>query len=249
MLALIKRELLEHSNIRRVPFILIGLALLIRLAILLGTPSPDINLPGQLQLEDAIDGAVTEAISRALSSMNFIVTIVLFITTVFYSLSCLYNERQDQSVLFWRSLPISDTTTIASKLIVALLVVPILIIICQLIVTFIFLDINSFKYLANYLPATVMHLGKMITWTILPVVAWCLFCSSIAERNPFLLAFVAPLTLLLVDNLFFGGDTSKFLIADRFTAINNYSTLSIIVGLVFSAICITFAITKRSQRI
>lgn len=247
--ALLKRELLEHNNLRRVPVILLCIALLLRLAIYMGTPSPDLGFVEQLQLDKVVDNILSSAMARSLYSMNFIIMIAMYITAVFYSLSCLFNERQDQSVLFWRSLPISDSLTVASKLIIALLVIPLTILLCQIITTVIFLDVNSIDYFANYFFASLKYLSKIVVWSMLPVVAWCLFCSGFAERNPFLLAFVAPIIVILVDNLFFAGQLSAALITDRFTGNDHYSFSSLVIALVFSAICIILVTIKRSQRI
>ena len=46
------------------------------------------------------------------------------IVVSFYLMDCLYLERKDRSILFWKSLPVSDATTVISKLLVALVVVP-----------------------------------------------------------------------------------------------------------------------------
>jgi ABC-2 type transport system permease protein len=50
--------------------------------------------------------------------------IVMLIVLGFYLLDSLYSERKDRSILFWKSLPVSDAHTVASKALVALVVVP-----------------------------------------------------------------------------------------------------------------------------
>src|SRR5712671_4468442 len=50
--------------------------------------------------------------------------IMVTFTQFFYSIDALYGERRDRSVLFWKSLPVSDTETVLSKLSVAALVMP-----------------------------------------------------------------------------------------------------------------------------
>src|SRR5207249_8225180 len=49
-----------------------------------------------------------------------------FIVGVFYCLDALHSERRDRSILFWKSLPVSDLTTVLSKAIVPLIVMPLL---------------------------------------------------------------------------------------------------------------------------
>lgn len=258
--ALLKREILEHRNIWRVPLILIGIAVLVRMSLVFGNLSfdVDINLPGSVQLDGAeldttIDGVVDSVkdgvVSQALGSMNYIIMLTMFVVAIFYTLSSLYNERQDQSVLFWRSLPISDGLTIASKLIIALLVIPLAIIVCQVIVSVIFLDTQSMQYLSSYYGRSLGGFVQTLLWSMLPTIAWCLLCSEIAKKNPFLLAFIAPILLVLVDKLFLKGAISELLVVNRLTGVDDHNALVLLTGLVFSAICVVLATIKRSQRI
>jgi len=249
MLALLKREILEHRNIWFVPFILIGIAMLVRLALIFGNLNIEFELPSQLQLDDQVDSVVSGILARGLNWMNYIITMTMMAVACFYTLSCLYNERQDQSVLFWRSLPVSDSTTIISKLIIALVVAPLTIVICQTIVAFIFLGFGAFDYLSLYFSNSLSLLMKMIIWSLLPTVAWCLFCSEVANRNPFLLAFVAPILLWIVDSLFLSGVIGDNIMVNRWFGFNSYTGVPLISGLIISFAFIVLATTKRSQRI
>src|ERR1700716_2208516 len=47
-----------------------------------------------------------------------------FIVGIFYSLDALYGERRDRSILFWKSLPVSDFTTVLSKFAIPLVILP-----------------------------------------------------------------------------------------------------------------------------
>jgi len=46
------------------------------------------------------------------------------IVSIFYCLDALYGERRDRSILFWKSLPVSDVTAVISKLCIPILVLP-----------------------------------------------------------------------------------------------------------------------------
>ena len=50
----------------------------------------------------------------------------MFIVGVFYCLDALHGERRDRSILFWKSLPVSDLTTVLSKAIIPLAVLPLI---------------------------------------------------------------------------------------------------------------------------
>lgn len=249
LIALVKREVLEHKNIWRVPLILIGLSLLVKLSLLFGNLAFDVNVPEQFQLDDEIDSVVSGVIGKALSVMNYIIMLTMFVVAIFYALTCLYNERQDQSVLFWRSLPISDTLTVASKWLVALLLIPIAIIVCQAIVAILLLGGDSINFLANYYSGSLLSLSKSILWSLLPVIAWCVFCSEVASKNPFLLALIAPVVLILVDKLFLNGALSQLFLINRLTGVSDYTPMLLLSGLVFAGVCFAVTVTKRSQRI
>jgi ABC-2 type transport system permease protein len=49
------------------------------------------------------------------------------IVGVFYCLDALHSERRDRSILFWKSLPVSDRTTVLSKAAIPLVILPLVI--------------------------------------------------------------------------------------------------------------------------
>lgn len=249
MFALLKREILEHKNIWKVPLILIGLAILVKLSLAMGNLSFNIDVPDMMQLDETISDVKNSVVAKALSGMNFIIMITMFAVAIFYALSCLYNERQDESVLFWRSLPISDNTTIASKLAIGVLVIPLIVVVCQAVVSIIFLGTGGVSYLQFFYGSFLFSMTKIILWSLLPIIAWCMFCSSVAKKNPFLLAFVAPLVLILIDKLFLSGAISDLFVINRLTGVSSYTVMPLVLGLAFSAACIVISVIKRSQRI
>lgn len=249
MIALLRREILEHRSIWLMPLILIGIAVLVRMSFVFGNLEFDIEVPSQLNLDESINSVRDGAIARGLNVMNYLIMMTLFAVACFYTLSCLYTERQDESVLFWRSLPISDVTTIASKLAIALLIVPLTVLISQTIVAIIFFGVDAVNYLSVFFSGSLSTLLKVMLWSLLPTVGWCLFCSEVANKNPFLLAFVAPVLLWISDRLFLDGSIGNLLQVNRWIGFNDYSTMPLISGLVISAIGITLAVIKRSQRI
>src|SRR5262249_36641340 len=130
LLTLVRRELWEHRTLWAVP---LGLSVLIFLSALLTHFTVDgrsmrfepfpWSSPAAVELTDnrSVGVAMLTLWEWAMSIPLFVaVTIVVY----FYLLQCLFDERKDRSILFWKSLPVSDGTTVASKLLVALVVVP-----------------------------------------------------------------------------------------------------------------------------
>lgn len=248
LLALLKRELLEYSSVWKVPMIMLAVGVLVKLSLSFGNLSVNVNTPDFLNLDQTVDNAVDGVLIKTLWTVNWLISFVMIVVAAFYALACLYTERQDESILFWRSLPISDSMTVASKLIVALVVIPLLIIVCHMLISIIFLGSASFSYLQYSIPLSVLSTLKVIGWLLLPLTAWCMLCSSVANKAPFLMAFIAPIILVIVDSLFFEIGFGS-LIFDRFNSNNHDSLLLLGTGIALSVVCICFAVVKRSQRI
>src|SRR5438093_2716605 len=63
-------------------------------------------------------------ISEPYDAAAMMLIFTVFIVGVFYCLDALHGERRDRSILFWKSLPVSDLTTVLSKATIPLVVLP-----------------------------------------------------------------------------------------------------------------------------
>ncbi len=133
--------------------------------------------------------------------------IVLAFVVFFYCLGSLYDERKDRSVLFWKSLPVSDRDTVLSKAASALLVAPLIAVGVAIACMFGFLLlVSSFVLLHNgnplelvWGPGNPLQLAGSMIATIpvyalwaLPTVGWLLLCSAWSKSKPFLWAILLP---------------------------------------------------------
>ncbi|MGK7294338.1 MAG: hypothetical protein ACNS61_00755 [Candidatus Wenzhouxiangella sp. M2_3B_020] len=135
---------------------------------------------------------------------------VMFLVVVFYLAGSLYDDRRDRSILFWKSLPVADRTTVASKILTAAVAAPIVylagIALIQLIMVLIAsgyglmagIDIFSEVWVPTNLPRVwlVTLAGSLVQslW-LLPIYAWLMFCSSWAPRLPILIAVLVPVLI------------------------------------------------------
>jgi len=133
--------------------------------------------------------------------------IVLGFVVFFYCLGALYDDRKDRSVLFWKSLPISDRDTVISKGISALLVAPLLAVGAALVTMIGFMLLLSAVVLLHggnpitllwgpgsplsVVAAFVVAIPVYALWA-LPTVGWLLLCSAWARSKPFLWAIMIP---------------------------------------------------------
>lgn len=136
--------------------------------------------------------------------------LVMIFVAFFYCLGALYDDRRDRSVLFWKSLPISDMSTVLSKVVTATLVIPLFATLFAILIMFAFLialSIAAAAHGANPIPllwgngAVFLLAAQFIAaipvyaaW-MLPTVGWLLLCSSWAKSKPFLWALLIPLAL------------------------------------------------------
>lgn len=134
--------------------------------------------------------------------------IVLAFVVFFYCLGALYDERKDRSVLFWKSLPLSDAQTVLSKVATATVVAPLMAIGAALLTMLGFLLVISLFVLVHGGNPFTMVLGPASPLSIagqtlavlpvyalwaLPTVGWLLLCSAWAKGKPFLWAIMIPL--------------------------------------------------------
>jgi len=133
--------------------------------------------------------------------------IVLGFVVFFYCLGALYDDRRDRSVLFWKSMPLSDTQTVLSKLTSALLVAPLLATFAAIGTMILFMVLISIVVLAHGGNPITLIWGPGSPFTIaagfvcripvyalwaLPTAGWLMLCSSWAKSKPFLWAVMLP---------------------------------------------------------
>lgn len=151
-----------------------------------------------------------------------------FLVGVFYCLDALYGERRDRSILFWKSLPVSDVTTVLSKAAVPLVVLPVLsyavIIATQLIMLMLstivlLLHHPTAAMLLPQLKYTVSPLGLLYGLTVIalwhaPVYAWLLLVSGWAKRATFLWAILPFVAIAFFERIAF--NSTHFLMFIRY---------------------------------
>src|SRR6266481_5916308 len=114
------RELWENRSIYIVP-------LIVALVVLLGFLVSTIGLPERRRAVLLLDPAKARTGIEAPYDMAAIMLILTaFIVGLFYCLDALHGERRDRSILFWKSLPVSDLTTVLSKAIIPLALLPLI---------------------------------------------------------------------------------------------------------------------------
>jgi ABC-2 type transport system permease protein len=133
--------------------------------------------------------------------------VTLAFVVFFYCLGTLFDERKDRSVLFWKSLPVSDRDTVLAKVASALVIAPVIATLTGIAAGFGFFILLSVVVLfhggnpialiwgpANPLEVTAALVASLPVYAVwaLPTVGWLMLCSAWARSKPFLWALVIP---------------------------------------------------------
>jgi ABC-2 type transport system permease protein len=222
---LVRREFWEHRALWIVPLVCSGVLLLIAFS-----GRGFVHMPREVEIamltHEQKVGLFAIAQWGLASVQYFAMAIVLF----FYLIDALYAERRDRSILFWKSLPVSDSATVISKLLVAAAIVPLGVYLVAVVTDALFAGI--FSMTASDSPLAQLAIGwdievwLRVQWLVLlglfaavlwyaPVAAYLLLVSAWARRNVFLWAVLPPVILLLAEEIAFDTDFMKALLGHR----------------------------------
>ena len=149
-------------------------------------------------------------LDSGLAGFWLVLQVVLFFVLFFYLLGALYDDRRDRSILFWKSLPISDSQTVLSKVAMAALGAPLLAWAVTVALNVVFLGLLTiFVGLNGVNPITTIWgpAEPLLLWLkmlaivpinalwALPAIGWLLLTSSFAKSKPFLWAVALPVAL------------------------------------------------------
>ena len=157
-----------------------------------------------------------ESLDSGLHGIHMAFVITSWFVVMVYLLNTLYADRKDRSILFWKSMPVSETRVVASKLFVGLVAVPLIATLASWVVQLVYavmamivasqMDQNPWQVIApnlHILSAFVSQLGLVfyISLWALPLCAWLLLASAYAKRSPFLTAVLPIIGVVILEEL------------------------------------------------
>jgi ABC-2 type transport system permease protein len=210
---LIRRELWEHRSLWMVPLVISGLLVVCAFLVHIGAvPFGEDGIWSHGQSR----GALLALGQWALSVPEYL---VMLIVLTFYLLDCLYAERKDRSILFWKSMPASDGVTVASKLLTALVVIPLGVYALALVTSLLFWAILAVRASFGALPPlkivwdtvawlkveALMLFGVFVSmFWYAPFAAYLVLVSAWARRSVYLWASLPPLFAIILERFAFG---------------------------------------------
>jgi ABC-2 type transport system permease protein len=140
------------------------------------------------------------------------------VVSVFYCLDALHGERRDRSILFWKSLPVSDATTVLAKASIPLIILPLLTVAITIAMQWLMLLLSSAVVLVSGLSIATLWTKLSflrMSWLLLyhvltahalwpaPVYCWLLLVSGWPRRATFLWAALPLLAIAGVEQIAF----------------------------------------------
>jgi ABC-2 type transport system permease protein len=219
----VRRELWENRSIYIAPLAAAAIYLLGFLISLIWLP----RSVRALAALDPVHQRIELAMLYAHAAMLLMLTAVL--VGIFYSLDALHGERRDRSILFWKSLPVSDLTTVLSKASIPLVVLPLLVFAITITLQFIMWLLSSAVLqlwgvgaatLWTRLPLLQMELVSLYGLMVLalwhaPIYCWFLLVSGWARRAAFLWALLPPFAIAAFEKTAFHTSYFGSLLRDR----------------------------------
>ncbi len=222
----VRRELWEYRSIYLAPLAAAAVYLLGFLISLIG-------LPHKMRAVSGLDPAkLHAAITMPFHFAAGLIMATAVIVSLFYCLDALHGERRDRSILFWKSLPVSDLTTVLSKAIIPIVVLQLVAFAITVVTQWIMLLLSSAVLLGSGLSVATLwrqvslfQMSLMLLYHLLtvhglwyaPIYSWLLLVSGWARRAVLLWAVLPPLTICVVEKVAFNTSHFAAMMGHRFT--------------------------------
>jgi len=156
---------------------------------------------------------------------------IALVVGIFYSLDALYGERRDRSILFWKSLPVSDLTAVLSKASIPLVFIPLLSLVITIATQLIMLLLASAVLLGSganiaslWTQESLFHVSLVLFYHIItvhglwyaPIYGWLLLVSAASPRAPFVWAVLPPFVICGVEKIAFNTTHFLTMLEERF---------------------------------
>ncbi len=222
----VRRELWENRSIYIAPLAAVAV-------FLLGFLISLTRLPHQIRAMTALDAMQQqESLMRPYDFAAGLIMVTTLIVGVFYCLDALHGERRDRSILFWKSLPVSDLTTVLSKASIPLVVLPLLTIALTVVTQWIMLLLSTVVVAGSGLSVAslwarlpLFQTSLMISYHLLtvhvlshaPFYCWLLLVSCWARRAVFLWAALPVMVIAVVEKVAFNTTYFASMLGARLT--------------------------------
>ena len=223
---LVRREFWEHRGLWITPLVVGGVLILSALLSTHGIGRIEINGQELSAMQSMNDVRRAQMFGLIFTGLMVPHMLVILVVLFFYLSDALYGERKDRSILFWKSMPVSDANTVLSKLLTALVAAPLLAFAAAALTATICYAIIKLKYggplfdgfvsgnVAMWLQTVVVTLIDIFVAALwyAPLAAYVLLVSAWAKRAVFLWIVLPPLMISIMEKWYRGSsDFADFL--------------------------------------
>ncbi|HEX2060114.1 MAG TPA: ABC transporter permease [Thermoanaerobaculia bacterium] len=213
----VRRELWENRFLTIAPLVVAALVVFVMLMSMFALPK-NMRAAERLQAYDAVVKPFTMTPAPIMLST--------ILVGFFHALDALYGERRDRSILFWKSLPVSDRTAVLAKAAIPLVVLPLYAFALSLIAVVVLFLAGMFVLLASGVgvagwwrefqiltePVVMIYGLTVHALWFAPIYGWLLLISAWARRLPLVWAALPLFAIGAVERLAFSGSRfTKFL--------------------------------------
>lgn len=237
---LVRREFWEHRSLYIAPLVWAAIVVILSTWVLFVVVPNDVahgmhdgaNIDQHIEgLSEADRAEIKQAIAtakeheapQAALSLSFLglaqlISVFTCVVVFFYLIDCLFTERRDRSILFWKSLPLSDTQVVLSKLVVALVIVPIGVVLLAAVVQLLLYALVMLRFDSSMISGLMSEFtigawfrallveGAVMFCGILwyaPIAAYFMLLSAWARKLVFLWAIVPLIAIPALEGFFF----------------------------------------------
>jgi ABC-2 type transport system permease protein len=220
----VQRELWENRYVYIAP-------LAVAAVFLVGNLISMVHLPAQMrQLSGVAPEQYREAILKPYKIANAFLMGTYILVTLFYCSEALHSERRDRSILFWKSLPVSDLTTVLAKASIPFVVLPLLTFAITLVLQFAILLLSSVILFASGLSVAslwahlpILQMSLLLLYHVVtahalwpaPIYCWLLLVSGWARRAALLWAALPLVAIAGVEKIAFHSQHFATLVGYR----------------------------------
>ena len=212
----LRRELWESRSIYIAP-LAVAVAAFVGFLIQVG------RLPAKLRAAAGAPMQLHDAIQQPYDMVAGLLMGTTTIVAIVYSLDALYGERRDRSILFWKSMPVSNAATVLAKASIPILILPLVGFVITVAVQLVMALISSAILAASGLSVAAFweqlsfaHMSLLLLYHLVavhglswaPVFGWMMMVSAWARRAPLVWALLPPIAIGAVEKIAFG--TSHF---------------------------------------
>jgi ABC-2 type transport system permease protein len=188
---------------------------------LVGFVLHSVHVPGEVRAAMALDPAKQQhALAQPYELAGDLMMGVFLLVALFYCVESMQRERRDRSILFWKSLPVSDVITVGAKASIPLFFLPLISVGVATLLQFAMALVSSVALAASGMSVgrywSDLSLGQMcvllayhvftahVLWGA-PIYGWLMLVSAWARRAALLWAFMPPLAIVIMEKLLFNS--------------------------------------------